>query len=249
MNGSAFDGLAEAYDKHRPRYPEELFIRLVDAIPSRTPVVVDAGAGTGIGLEGLRKVLPTAASIHAIDVSADMVAVGRRNLPDVDWRVGKVEEELKDLQDVDVVMAAQAYQWMDRPLFLRRAADALVERGVCAILENNRDHRVGLAAAYEDLLERRSPGYSRDYRAFDISAELADVFAPVSSDEIGWSRPMTAEEFLEMSRSSTQAQRAIAATGGAFLEEVLDLCQRHTEDEVVQVAYCSHVHIGVKRTR
>lgn len=249
MTGSAFDGLAEAYDTHRPRYPDELFIRLVDAIPSRTPVVVDAGAGTGIALEGLRKVLRSTASIHAIDVSADMVAVGRRKLPDVDWRVGKVEEELKDLHDVDVVMAAQAYQWMDRPLFLRRVFDALVERGVCAIFENNRDHRVGLAAAYEDLLERRSPGYSRDYRAFDIAAELADVFATVDSDEIGWSRPMTAEEFLEMSRSSTQAQRAIAATDGAFLEEVLDLCQRYAEDEVVQVAYCSHVHIGVKRTR
>ncbi|MGX1759029.1 hypothetical protein ACWIG5_19295 [Streptomyces lydicus] len=89
-----FNGLADNYDRARPRYTAALFAHAVGLLPdSGPPVVVD---------------------------------VGGRN--------------------------------RDRP------------GGVCAVVQNNRDHEAGgFASEYEDLLEEFSPGYRRDYRAIDVA--------------------------------------------------------------------------------
>src|SRR5690349_9262565 len=53
------DGLADSYERTRPRYPVELFAHAVSLLPARArPVVLDAGAGTGIALEALLPLLP-----------------------------------------------------------------------------------------------------------------------------------------------------------------------------------------------
>lgn len=247
VSDAPFDGLAVAYDRSRPRYPQELLTRLVARLPTpgHAPTVIDAGAGTGIALEGLLPLLPRGASVHAVDLSPDMVDVGLRKFPSVQWTVGAAETYLPTLSDVDLVVAAQAYQWMDRPVFLAAAVGCLRAGGICGILENNRDHSSGFTGAYELLLERYSPGYSRHYRAFDIPAELAQAFPDVRSSEVPWQRSMSIEDVLTMSRSSTQAQRAIGATEGRFLDELRTTCEQFADDGgIVTLDYRSHLHVG-----
>lgn len=244
-----FDGLADSYDRARPRYPAELFLHVVRSLPSgHPPVVVDAGAGTGIALEALLPLLPPDAEVHAVDISEDMIRVGRAKFPTVRWQAGTAEEHLPGLAGADLVMAAQAYQWMDRPAYLRAAAAALRPGGLCAVVQNNRDYGSGgFAAEYEDLLEKYSPGYSRSYRAIDVGAELGAVFGAVEHHTCRWAQPMAVEEFVTMSSSSTQAQRAIAAVGDVFLDHVRELCARYEEDGRVALPYLSEAFHGVRR--
>src|SRR5699024_9018310 len=118
-----FNGLADSYEQVRPRYPDEFFAYAVDLLPaSQPPRVVDAGAGTGIALEGLLPKLPDGSTVHAVDISEDMLRLGRAKFPDVDWRLGTAEDYLGSDGEVDLVLAAQSYQWMDRPEFLRCVA-------------------------------------------------------------------------------------------------------------------------------
>lgn len=240
-----FDGLARDYDQARPRYPEEAFRTLVSLLPNRALAVADAGAGTGIALEGLLPLLPQGSAVDAIDISADMVAIGKEKFPQVSWSVAPVEEWLARRDQLDLVVAAQAYQWMDRNAFVENAGSALRDRhGVLAVIQNNRNYSIpGLAADYEDILEEFSPGYRRDYRAIDIASETSVVAAEQMQYRFEWIDTMSSTSFEMMSRSSTQAQRAIKATGGEFIQKVRSLAQAFEQQGQVQLNYVTELFV------
>ncbi|MET8613258.1 MULTISPECIES: class I SAM-dependent methyltransferase [Streptomyces] len=245
-----FDGLANNYDQARPRYPAELFQHLGEYLPTAGRLrVLDAGAGTGIALEGLLPRLPADATVHAVDISTDMIRVGREKFPQVEWHEGTAEEYLASCPPAsfDLVLAAQSYQWMDRAAYLREAARCLDPAGVCLVIQNNRDHAAGgFASDYEDLLEELSPGYSRSYRSFDIAAELGKVFTRVERRAAHWNQTLTVDEFVTMSSSSTQAQRAVAAVGPAFYARVRKLCALHEVGGRVELPYVSEAFYAVR---
>jgi SAM-dependent methyltransferase len=240
------DGLADSYERTRPRYPVELFAHAVSLLPAGArPTVVDAGAGTGIALEALLPLLPTGADVHAVDVSGDMVELGREKFPAVTWTKGNAEQHLATFSGVDLVIAAQSYSWMDRPAFRTSAAGALRPGGVCLVIQNNRDLSAGgLAGEYEDLLAELSPFHSHGFRPIDVEGELATTFAEVQRAEQAWRQPLTVQEFVTMSLSSDQAQRAIAAVGAQFLHRVRALAARHEDDGHVQVPYITEAFYG-----
>jgi SAM-dependent methyltransferase len=239
-----FDDLAEDYDRYRPRYPAALLGRLAAALPAvPAPRVIDAGTGTGIALEGLLPRLPADAGVDAIDVSAEMVAHGRTKFPTVDWHVGAAEPFIERAGEVALIVAAQSYQWMDRPRFLAAARRSIVPGGRVAILQNNRDFaRSPFLDAYESLLEELSPGYTRNYRAFDVAAELRAGLGAAEVARACWEQAITRDQFAGMTRSSTQVQRALAAHGDVFGERLDELVDAHGGEVVV--AYTSELFLG-----
>lgn len=243
------DGLADSYERTRPRYPAELFAHAVSLLPADArPAVVDAGAGTGIALEALLPLLPAGADVHAVEVSTEMIDLGRAKFPGVTWAKGGAEQYLGGLTGLDLITAAQSYQWMDRPAFLTAAAAALRPGGVCMIVQNSRDLRRGtLAADYEELVKELSPFYSGSFRAIDVAGELATRFDQVERREQYWRQAMTVDEFIAMSVSSAQAQRAATAAGPQYLHRVRALCARHGRDGQVRLPYVTEAFYGVAR--
>lgn len=248
-----FDDLSDDYDRHRPRYPEELFSTIASEMSEFAQLtVVDTGAGTGIALEGLSPALEKPTRYIAVDVSQGMVDKGKRKFPGVEWIVGPAEQFLEQFSgQVQLIIAAQAYQWMDRERYLSAASAALVQGGALAVIQNNRNHRESdFLAAYESLLEDRSPGYSRKYRDFDIEAEIAGIFEPgkgkVKTWAVNWIRSVSVEDFTRMASSSTQVQRAIAQEGQGFLGLVRELCELHAKDGHVDVPYRSELFLGIR---
>ncbi len=251
MTKQMFDDLARDYDASRPRYPDALIQRVVAALPTgRRLRVLDAGAGTGIALEGLVHHLGEAHDYVAVDVSPGMVELGREKLSFVAWHVEPVEPALTRYRDeLDLIIAAQAYQWLDREQFVRSAISALRPGGVVAVLQNNRDHESSpFLAAYEDLLERRSPGYTRNYRALDVADELSGPFAAaggtVTTHVETWIQPSAVDAFVQMSASSTQVQRGVDAHGRVVLDEVRALAASAARDDVLEVAYRSELYLA-----
>lgn len=243
----SFDGLAELYDAQRPRYPAELFKPVRDRLSADRPwTVVDAGAGTGIALETLLPIVPAGTTVDACDISSDMVRVGRTKFPTVKWSIGAAEPFIEKCCDLDLVLAAQAYQWMDRPRFVRAAQAALRTGGLMAVMQNNRHHEGGgIAEAYEKILEEFSPGYNRAYRSFDIPSELAVAMREVAEHQIEWTQRMSTDDFVAMSLSSTQAQRAKSAHNDIFVNHVRNLAQKWSTDGMVGLRYISEIVLGV----
>ncbi|GAB2499933.1 trans-aconitate 2-methyltransferase [Corynebacterium atrinae] len=244
-----FDGLAEDYDRERPRYPRFAFEWISSECDlGSAATVVDVGAGTGIVLEGLLPLLPADCRVVGIDYSHDMIQVGTRKFPNLEWIQGEAEALLSTLSPVDLITAGQSYQWLDRERFLTEAYAALSTHGGLAIMQNNRDyHSGGFADAYETLLETWSPGYQRDYRKIDIQAELLTTFPTANLKQFHWSQKKTPEQFMGMSASSTQSQAALHTHGAEYTAALeAPTAEWSDADGQLTIPYVTEVYLGQK---
>ena len=249
MINAQFDGLAQGYDRHRPRYPQVLIEKIARSMPDKSIyTIADIGAGTGIALEGLIPTLGEEHVYHAVDISNDMIDFGRRKFPHVFWHHGKAEEIVSRLPSLDLILAAQSFQWMDRQSMLTAALPKLSPGGVFAILQNNRDFSSNVFLdEYETLLEEMSPNYHRFYRVLDFQAVLAKAFScrrdMVECKTHDWSTSVPVDAFISMSQSSTQVQRAIATHGETYLQRLKSLLDKHQHHGLVELRYNSQLFL------
>lgn len=123
-----FSVASENYAKFRPRYPDALFDFLADAAPARD-AAWDAGTGTGQAAVGLARLFT---HVTATDPSKSQI---ERATPHarVTYRVAPAEHGGLDDSSVDLVTAAQAVHWFDRPRFWAQVRRALRPNGVLAV--------------------------------------------------------------------------------------------------------------------
>jgi ubiquinone/menaquinone biosynthesis C-methylase UbiE len=123
-----FSGFSAAYAAFRPRYPDALFQFLARAAPARD-AAWDAGTGSGQAAIGLARHF---ARVIATDASTQQI---EHALPDprISYRVGPAEASGLADGAVDLVTAAQALHWFDRPRFWAEARRVLQPRGVVAV--------------------------------------------------------------------------------------------------------------------
>lgn len=123
-----FSGFSAAYAAFRPRYPEALFAFLARAAPARN-AAWDCGTGSGQAAIGLARHF---AHVTATDASKAQIAHATPH-PNVTYRIGPAEMSGLVGSSVDLVTAAQAVHWFDRPRFWVEARRVLRPRGVIAV--------------------------------------------------------------------------------------------------------------------
>jgi len=123
-----FSSVSAAYAAFRPRYPEALFTFLAQAAPARDDVW-DVGTGSGQAAIGLARHF---AHVIATDASSSQIEHATPD-PRIHYRVCPAEScDLKD-RSVDLVTAAQALHWFDRPRFWPEVRRVLRPQGVIAV--------------------------------------------------------------------------------------------------------------------
>jgi ubiquinone/menaquinone biosynthesis C-methylase UbiE len=132
-----FGTVAEAYDAHRPGYPDDLFDSLVELVGPDARAL-DAGAGTGKVAEALADRGLTGT---AVEPDADMAAVAARRLEGTGWSVVVGELETCEVHDgaFDLFTCGQAWHWIDTERGLERIRRVLRPGGVAAIFWNRPD--------------------------------------------------------------------------------------------------------------
>jgi SAM-dependent methyltransferase len=123
-----FSGVSAAYATFRPRYPDALFDFLAREAPARNEAW-DAGTGSGQAAVGLARYFR---HVTATDASGAQI---ERATPhaNVDYRVGPADASGLNAASADLVTAAQAVHWFDRPRFWTEARRVLRPRGVIAV--------------------------------------------------------------------------------------------------------------------
>lgn len=258
--GHEFDELAVGYDRHRPEYPETLLIALREHIAAGGPppprIVADVGAGTGIATRLLRRYLSVEYKVVGLEPGEGMRRQAMESTdPALDIIYLDATAERMPFEDGALagVVVAQAVQWFARPGFYREACRVLAPGGTLAIVQNNRDWRASaFLEAYESFLEASNPAYRRDYRAFDIEAELratsglgvAEPFVAI------WDRPMTVDGFIGMAYSSSRLQQVIALIGEEqTVSSVRELVNRFTDESgQVAVRYRGEMYLARRGT-
>ena len=144
--GLSFGSAAELYDRIRPTYPPAAVEWALGPTPVR---VVDLGAGTGILTRVTR-----ALGHDVIPVEPDEAMRARLagTTPGVTPLAGSAEHIPLPDEEVDAVMAGQAYHWFDREPAHREIARVLKSGGVFAPIWNIRDESVPWVAQLSEIL-------------------------------------------------------------------------------------------------
>jgi SAM-dependent methyltransferase len=150
-----FAGLADAYARHRPGYPDAALDRVVEfAALSRDSLLVDVGSGTGISA---RLMARRGVRVIGIEPNDDMRRkAAAEPLPDgaarPEYRSGRAEATGLPDGRAAAVLAAQAFHWFDADVALREFHRILRPGGAVALLWNERDESDPFTAAFGDVI-------------------------------------------------------------------------------------------------
>ncbi len=199
----SFGSDAGRYDRARPDYPGALVERILAASPGRD--VLDVGCGTGIAA---RQFLAAGCQVLGVDPDARMADLARQDGLAVE--VAKFEDWDPAGRAFDVVIAGQAWHWVDPVAGPARAAQALRPGGRLALFWNAFQPPPSLGEAFakvyaQVLADPRSNFWNS--RIIDMyergCAKAADGireaggFGEPAQWRFDWERPYTRDEWLD----------------------------------------------------
>lgn len=126
-----FDAHAAAYERHRPPYPEQLWVRLCALGALRSGHrVLDLGAGTG---EATARLVAAGAVVTAVEPGGVLADRLRRRVPEAEVVVATAEEAVLAEAAFDLAVAATAAHWFDLDVVLPKVHGALRPGGRLAV--------------------------------------------------------------------------------------------------------------------
>jgi SAM-dependent methyltransferase len=234
-----FGEIAALYDRYRPGYPAEL----VDELIERSGIepggrALEVGAGTA---KATLLFVQRGISVLAVEPSAEMAEVARRNLGDYP----EVEIVQSDFEHFDAVgerfpllYSAQAWHWVTPGLGLERARAALSDGGVLAPFWNQdvwtpSPLRDELAAIYDrvvpDMRAENSWHPSAEPDEDRWIAEISETsgFNDPEVKLFHWSRDFTAEGYVDLLATYSRIHLLDHGLRAELLAEIRDAIERH----------------------
>ena len=256
----SFDAWADDYDRYRPSYPDELFVTIARELelPARA-AVADLGAGTGRASLAMAR---RGWHVTAVEPGGPMLDALRRAAAaeTLNIEVRQATAEQTGLPDgsVDLVAAAQAYHWFDRPRALAEMGRIVRSRGGIALFWNNRDDETSpFLAAYTELLQRYVTGYEPGARAMRDTPvetrheiEASGLFDVRERLHLHHAITVDAEHFIGMAFTSSYVRMQLdAERQERFRRELRELIERHHGEARFSVPYQIHLWIARRRDR
>jgi SAM-dependent methyltransferase len=189
-----FDGVADAYARERPTYPDAL----VDQACAGVHTVLEIGCGTG---QLTRALVARGLDVDALDPAPNMVAEARRHA-DATYHVGRFED-FEPPRRYDALFSASAFHWVDPRVSWDRAGAALKPGGRLALMQNiglrtpeTEESDEAFEAALEDIAPELAPPKARDLETIrrGVPGNVSELWAwlggkPVAVPEVPFGPP------------------------------------------------------------
>ena len=214
----SFGAAARVYERARPGYPAEA-VALMTAPGARR--VADVGAGTG---KFTRVLVAAGLDVVAVEPDPRMRAELARVLPDVPVLPGTAEALPLGNGDVDGVVVAQAWHWVDPVRAVPEAARVLSPGGTLGVVWNERTAGEPWVDALEQLI-RQPPQAERD--VWELTA--GPPFGPVERHELVWQQKLSPEAVVELVASRSYAIALDPADRERLLAAVRRLLDEHPD--------------------
>jgi SAM-dependent methyltransferase len=172
---ATFEGVAELYDRARPRYPAEVFedFRAVTGLGPGARVV-EIGCGTG---QATRALAERGFEVVAVELGSRLAALAQDNLAAFD-NVEIVNAAFETWQprqaDFDAAASFTAFHWIDPHVRYGRVASLVRRSGALAIFE-----------APHVLLQDGDPFWAEVQEDYDAVIPHPDNRPPPPPDEVG----------------------------------------------------------------
>ena len=205
-SAAGFSADMSVYERGRPSYPADAVAWLVDGLgigPGRG--VIDLAAGTG---KFTRLLLPTGATVTAVEPSAAMRAELACNVPGVEVVDGTAESLPLPDESFDAVVAAQAFHWFDVPRSTAEIARVLRPGGGLGFVWNERDTSEPWVAQLSDLIgwdhrEQWGVPYNVELDWRSIFAERAVGLGPLERFDTTYRQELDEDTLVQRILSSS----------------------------------------------
>jgi SAM-dependent methyltransferase len=222
----SFGADAERYDQARPRYPDVMIKRIVEASPG--PDLLDVGIGTGIAARQLQ-----AAGCHVLGVEVDDRMAAQARARGLEVEVAKFEQWDPRDRLFDAMVAAMTWHWVDPVAGARKAAEALRPGGLLALMWNIFEAPPALKADFAGINARIVPDFPNPWASPVPMVEAyqailnkgidglreAGGFAAPEQWRVDWDLTYTRDEWLAVVPTFGGASRIAPDTLSALLTE------------------------------
>jgi SAM-dependent methyltransferase len=241
-----FSSRVDDYVKYRPNYPGAVFDAIERRVREREEgrgvtlprIAADIGSGTGIFT---RSLLDRGWTVHAVEPNQAMRAAAEQVLGHVPQFLShEGTAEVTGLPDASValVVAAQAFHWFDAARCRVEWRRILLPGGLVSLIWNVRQLGTPFMDAYEAVLTRLLPEYSRVTQRHVDAAALAGFFGgQYESESVSHQQVFDWEGLLGRVTSSSYAPKPEHAGFDVLMRELQAVFAAHARGGVVEFRY------------
>jgi SAM-dependent methyltransferase len=235
------------YVKARPTYPAEVLDILREQIVfDSAKIVADIGAGTGISS---KLFLDAGNTVYAVEPNAAMRAAAVAQLcKSAKYHAvdGTAEATTLAADSIDLIVAAQAFHWFDRPTF--SAECRRIGRGGAHLLVmwNSRvTSGSEFAEGYDRLLLTYASGYTRVNHQQITFAQISEAFAaPPKLIELHNEQVMDFDLLAARLASSSYSPAIGDPRHEPLMAELRRLFDRTANSGTVKIEYRTELYLG-----
>lgn len=255
---SWYSPVADAYDRARPRYPEEIVDRAVElAGLSDGAKILEVGCGPGTATAAFAR---RGFQMVCLEPSREACQLARRNCnpyPEVEILNTTFEEWETGTERFDVVLAASAFHWVSSETGYPKAADILKDEGTLILLWNTPpkpNHEV--SEALGEVYETRAPSLAQpedeeaqveSLREFGTTVAGSGRFGDPVFEKITCEANYSLDDYLAL--LGTLSPYIALGPSRDFLFEGLRQKLESICGENVRTSYISALHVARKRSR
>ncbi len=225
----SFGEVAELYDRARPSYPPELVDALLEG---GVRDVLDVGTGTGIAAQLLAR---RGCAVLGVEVDERMAARARER--GIAVEVAPFERWEPRGRSFELVIAAQAWHWIEPAAGVRRAAALLRPAGRLALFWNTGDPPEHVGAVLDPVYDRLEPALGRGRlsggsprgeapRSAVEAIAAAGRFEPARIRGFPWSLPYDGAEWVALLATRSDHQALPPVRRRRLLDAIADALAR-----------------------
>lgn len=223
----SFGPVAATYDRVRPGYPPDGVSWLLEEAAAAGIAragrrrVLDLGAGTGALT---RDLVSRGLDVVAVEPDPHMRAVLESRVPRADVRAGSAEELPVEDRDVDVVIGAQMWHWVDAGRATAEVARVLRPGGTLGLLWNLRDERVPWMAELGSVFGGDDVHHRH---AADVTMPPGAPFTAAAARDFRWSQELAPTDIVDLVATRSHVQVLPDAERAEVLARVGDFVASH----------------------
>jgi len=199
----SFGSVAAMYARVRPGYPPDGVSWLLESSDGtergRRGRVLDLGAGTGALT---RDLMGRGLTVIAVEPDPHMRAVLEERVPGADVRAGSAEDLPLDDDEVDFVLGAQMWHWVDLEPAVAEVARVLRHGGTLGLMWNLRDEGVPWMAELGEVFGHEDAHEG----ALQVQLPPGAPFTATAARDFRWSQELAPADIVDLVATRSHVQ-------------------------------------------
>lgn len=251
-----YSGVADAYNKTRPRYPQELVCRAVELAKLPTDaIILEVGCGPGNATIAFAQLGFSMVCLEPSQEACQLAQQNCKQYPSIEIKNTSFEEWELEAERFHTVLAANAFHWIPPEIGYPKAAAALQDNGSLILLWNMTPQPP--YEVYQELYEvyqTQAPSLARYedqetqeqiVRGFGEKVIDSGHFKGLMSEQLACEVTYSIDDYLTLLSTLSMYRMLDSHNRDALFESLREVLDRNCTNSI-QISYLSAFHVAQK---